>query len=327
MQSAYLCICPTSCKNPAENHATILRGFIGQLHGFKMAVETAPKRLFLNRTKDAMKHNTLLFDEKPGLTYKASHQKLSLAISLAAALIAFALSVCTNLFWSHAAFALVQPLAFLAVGVLHINGLEKNFRNLSHLQKWVYAIMIAVTIFLLFGLSSYWKLHLSLLSMVTGPLAFLLPAVVAETFRNYIQLTLGQGSVWQPTREAFITYPDVYMKGIPVLFHVLTEPARSDNVSTTFRVLPEMKLGEAFCNMTQKQANKGTGAVSLFDDEKKLYHWTFFTRNTLGLSRVLDPNLSLVENNLGKKSVVFAQRLPANVSLINQEQAISNSFV
>lgn len=292
-----------------------------------MAVETALKRFLFNRTKHTMKHDTLLFDEKPALTYKAGHQKLSVAISLAAALVAFALSVCADLFWSHAAFALLQPLVFLTVGILHNIGLEKNSRTLTGVQKWIYTTAIAVSIFLLFGLSSLWKLHLSLLEMFAGTAAFLLPSVVAETFRNYIQLTLGQGGAWQPTREAFITYPDVYMKGIPVLFHVLTEPARSDNVSTTFRVLPEMKLGEAFCNMTQKQAKKENGTVALFDNENKLYHWAFFTRNTFGLSRVLDPNLSLVENNLGKKSVVFAQRLPANVSLLGQEQTTSNSLL
>lgn len=274
-----------------------------------------------------MKQNTLWVDKEPTLSYKMGQQKTAVAVVLSAVLTAYILSICVALFWSSAAFTIAQPLLFLAVGLLHVYRLKNDFRLLTATQKWIYTLAVAATIFLLFAIAPVWGLRFSFLTMVAGAVAFLLPAVLAELLQTYVQFAFGNATTWQATNEGSLTYPDVYMAGMPVRFKIMLEENEKPSFQTKFRTLAEMNLGEVFYDMAQKQNKKGIDTIDLFDDQKHPYRWLFFTYNFLGLIRPLDSKRSLHSNHLRKNSTIYAQRLLANDVIVSKGQKELNAMI
>lgn len=259
-------------------------------------------------------------NKEPTLSHKIGEQKGAVVIVLAAVMVAYVLSVVVAVFWNHMAFALVQGLLFLAVGLLHLSRLRSDFQAFTTTQKWVYSLVVGISIFLLFGLASFWHIRLPFVTMLAGAVAFLLPFVLSELVRTYMQLAFGNAAPWQVSNEVAVAYPDVYLAGMPVRFRILPEGGEQTAFQAEFRTLAEMKLGEVFYDMMQKQAKKGIGHTALFDNKNQPYQWLFFTTNFMGWSRALDPSLSLAENSLKKDSVIYVQRLPASLAAISQKQ-------
>lgn len=274
-----------------------------------------------------MEQNTLWVNKESSLGHKISQQKNSVVILLAVVLAAYVLSVCVAFFWSNAAFAIVQPLFFLAIGIFHFYRLESDFQSLTATQKWIYTVVVATTVFLLFWIASLWGIRFSFLAMLAGAVAFLLPFVLSELAKTYLQLAFGNAALWQVTNEASLTYPDVYLKGIPFRFKLMEEESGNVFFQTEFRTLTDMRLREVFYDMMQKQTKKGIDSAALFNDEKRPYRWLFFTSNFPGWSRALDPNLTLAENNLKKDSVVYVQRLSPGNAVVSKEQKALNVLI
>lgn len=256
-----------------------------------------------------MEQKTLLLTKRSSFTGKIGQQKGAVAFSLAVAVAASILAVVLALFTNDLIFSIAQPLLFLVAGALHYNRMLQDLPVLTPTERWLYSLCIAATILLLLGCSWFWGAYLQVITLLAGPGAFLLPLALAELWRLYVKISFAEPKVWKLTTEMDETYPAIYITGIPLRFKIIDEEAEDSAGIIQARALQRMRLSEAFCDTVQKQNKKGEQGIALTDAEQRPTRWIFYTNDMVIWKRTLDPNLSIIKNNLKRNAVVYAQRL------------------
>lgn len=257
-----------------------------------------------------MEQNTLWMTEEATLANKANRQKGTVMGSIALVVFAIGVCVCIALYWHDFAFYFAEFFGFLAVGSLHVYRLNRQ-EHINSKERWIFTGSLAVMIFIFFAFFFYWQNRFLWLLIFPGPCAFLLPFFLAESFRLYQQLSFAGAIPWQPTTELQQTNPDIYLNPFPLRFKVNQCLPGKKNTVVDVSTSRRMKVGEIFCDMTQKQKKQGVTEIDLTDESGTAYRWIFLTREFLLWQRPLDPNLTLLQNNVRENAVLYAYRVEA----------------
>jgi hypothetical protein len=255
-----------------------------------------------------MEQDTIWMVSKANLSYKLGRQKKSIVTGIAIVLVAYVLCTGIALFGSKATFLLAQPLIFLAAGALHVYRMNNDLRNLTVSERWVFTLALTVTLLLLFTFFFFWN-QFSWFMIFTGPSAFVLPFVLVELYRLYFEISYADARPWHPTNELSMSFPDIYVNGIPVCFKIIQGEGRSETLSVDFLPSVRMKPGEILVDIAQKQIRKGETEVPLFSADEVPFRWIFLTSDKLLWKRALDPNLTLSQNKIKYGNVIYALRM------------------
>ena len=260
-----------------------------------------------------MEQNTLWIGNKLNLSYLQGRLKKSIVTGIALVLVAYAVCTGIALFGSKAAFLVAQPLIFLAAGALHVYKMNKDLHTLRVAERWLFTLSLTATLFLLFTFFFFWS-QFSWFMVFTGLSAFLLPFVVLELYRLYAEISYAEARTWRPTAELSMSFPDIYVNGIPVCFRIIQGEGSRNSLSIDFLPSVRMKPGEILVDIAQKQKRKGENEFPLFSPEDVPYRWIFLTRDNLLWKRALDPSLTLSQNRIKYGNVIYALR-------VNEEDA------
>ncbi|MDQ3277774.1 MAG: hypothetical protein M3Q06_05585 [Bacteroidota bacterium] len=267
-----------------------------------------------------MKQDSFAIDKETAFTLKTASERMTVAGMVVTIGVAFAVSIGLFLFWKHPFSVFAVVLIFFAAGLLHIFPIVKTSYSLASSDEWRYTLLATGAILALLALFSIWQHDFTFHLALSSAGAFLLPLPIMEMWRAYIQLALEGAKVWYPTKEILAKYPTFYFNSTPMRFHVLQGRGKP-NVTIDFKVSNEMPLGKIYYDLVENKLTLEGKPVTLVDALQRHYHWVFFTREWIVLTRALDPEKTLHENGLDETNRIYVQKLTLDeISDLNEQK-------
>lgn len=266
-----------------------------------------------------MKQESIAFDKKATLDLKTASERMTVAGTILTIGAAVGIATCLFVFWPHALSPFVQAFVFFLAGLVHVVTLRKGIHSLSPTGEWIYTLVATGIILVLLFSAQFWGPQFPLFIIVSAAAAFLFPFTVSEMWMAQLQLALEDAKVWQPKQEMETAYPAFYFNGTNMRFEVL-QGQGSKRETIKFKVSNELPLGKIFYDLAANKGKKTGREVLLADNNQKLFHWVFFTSDSLVLTRPLDPDKTLAENGLHEKKVIYLQKVsPSDISRMTEQ--------
>jgi len=219
----------------------------------------------------------------------------------------------TVFFMDRGLATLVQLLGFMALGYLHVAILQGNLAILQPTEKLVYSLILALAVFVFVSAFYFFADNYSLLVVSAAICSFLLPYVLSELWRLYNSISETNVSPWYYSRDLSLYHSSVYSDSIPLRFKVQIEQHGRVEYPIAYKAMEKMKLGTIFYHMIKAHNESGKTQVDFIDRNRQPFGWVFFTPSFAGWSKSLDPEATLIENNIRPNAVIIARRIPEQI--------------
>ncbi|NTS41465.1 hypothetical protein HRG84_11175 [Flavisolibacter sp. BT320] len=257
-----------------------------------------------------MKQESIAFDKKTTLDLKTASERMTVAGTILTIGAAVGIATCLFVFWQHALLPFVLAFVFFLAGLVHVVTLRRGIHSLSPTGVWIYTLVATGIIVALLFSAKFWGPEFPVYIIVSAAAAFLFPFTVNEMWLAQLEHALEGARVWQPGHEMETAYPSFYFNATPMRFRVL-QGNGFPQVTLSFKVSNELSLGKIFFDLAANKSQKTSKPVSLADEDHNLFHWVFFTSDSLVLTRPLDPEKTLAENGLTAKEMIYVQKVSA----------------
>lgn len=244
-----------------------------------------------------------------------------LAASLLVAVIFFLVNIQLGKF--------VLLIGFLSIGSLYWNALKNRFAALTNLEMLMVTVLMATGILILLsGVFFFFQPH-RFLSVFVAVCGFLLPFCVGMLWPLFKKMTETEVSLWYYANDLSLQKSTVFLNSIPIRFKVQLSEEEYQDHSISFRAPVRMKLGLIFYHMVQEQNANRKSDLTLTDENDQAYGWMFFTVSIGGWTKNLDPDSTLVENNIKQNTLIIARRMPVQNLLedAGMQNKLSNNIL
>ncbi|MEO5894011.1 MAG: TssN family type VI secretion system protein [Ferruginibacter sp.] len=224
---------------------------------------------------------------------------------------ALALTFTMNLDWeiSGQAKKTMYVSVLFIFGIGHIFYFPKWLRDVHEQDKKIrfqfsllMAILAGVAAFLVFGFADFEKPQLA----IAGACSFLLPTVILYAWNHFDAIAPRSDLAWY-LPAAMPKKMSIYLNSLQVKIKV--KQHYFDIAETTFQVtIPgHLPLGHIFHQFVRDRAEENV-LIELTDQQHQPFAWKFFLQKPFG-KRVIDPEVTVIENNIKEKDTVLAERI------------------
>jgi hypothetical protein len=201
---------------------------------------------------------------------------------------------------------LVQLATFLFLGGVYLYVIYKKQTVIEKKEGLAYALLIGAGIFTTLSLLSFFTAGFSVGHTLAFTCAFLVLPTMAETWRLFRTLPEKEKQTWFyssdiPEKPIFI-----YLDKKPVRMKLVMDQAKPI-------VIPSMaptslQLGMAFYYIA-REYNTGMPERYFVDEEGKPFGWVFYKERFRLWKQYLNPEETLLENDIKANTVIVAERL------------------
>lgn len=204
----------------------------------------------------------------------------------------------------------LQVGSFLALGYLHVAILQKKLPAITSISQTLYTLSLSFIICLSLGFLFMFRGYHWLLMIAASTLSFLLPYLITKAWTLYNILSVSQHGVWQYIEAGISKQSVVSFNNIPIRIKFFSRQSAQTETVVSFNAPIRMKLGTVFYHIIQQQ-NEGRGRkIEYVDEGGAPFYWEFYSQSLGGLSKqFLNPEESLVENNIQPNTLIIAQRV------------------
>ena len=202
---------------------------------------------------------------------------------------------------------LIQLICFLSLGGLYTVVVHKKLSVIEKKEAFPYALFLSFAILIFLTVASFVFNGIAFFDVVAFASAFLLPSVVAESWRLYQAIPEADHAAWYYTSEIPAQPIFVYLDKKPIRLKLVMNHVRSFEVPTMTPT--SLNLGTAFYYIAKDLDNSGERLQFFLTEEKQPYGWVFYIKKLGFWKRYLNPEDTLEENNIKANTVIVAKRL------------------
>jgi hypothetical protein len=207
----------------------------------------------------------------------------------------------------------IQLVAFFGLGCANLSLMQTgSFLSRDFFQEYlIYALLVA-TIIMISLFCIYFLTGANILMAFGSVTAFLLPLAFVQTwfFYKHIPRSEEMRVIWEgepvapePLAEMFRSHINVQIR-IAKKYFDLREAAFALTASSW------LKLGEVFLQFLVEHKKDHNLSIELKDKDDRAYGWEFYAERAGGfISRQLDPELTLRQNNINSEGIIVARRV------------------
>ncbi|MEO6668383.1 MAG: TssN family type VI secretion system protein [Ferruginibacter sp.] len=222
--------------------------------------------------------------------------------------------------WVRFLFAVV----FTAAGTGHLFLLSKYIKLpglLSSAVKALTALAVSFAIFitgLLFFLLVGVNGNYLVLAAAAG---FLFPSALQFSWKYCNSLFPSEpDKVWTLPVEAPEQTVSIFLNSVQVKLQLALDANGKDLQTFSLTVPGRLPVGEMFHRFITDKKEQGT-SISLYDEEQRPYEWKFTLKREFG-SRMLDPSLTLIQNQVSGNVIIIPERVSETMSTVPQTSFI-----
>ena len=208
----------------------------------------------------------------------------------------------------------VPAFSYLLLGILFAGFLytKLDFLNRLNLSGGLqYAAIVFICLFSVTLLTGIIKKNGSVVTSLFYSCIFLLPYLVYQTWIFYHSLAgSGYNKIWYPPEQAFkAPAATISLNSVRIRIKVAPLDGAAEKLYD-ITVPGKFSVGTAFANFMYGDEKTHADKIVFKDENNRLFGWQFFTSDFLGLvTRPVDPDLNLFENNIKDNSIIIARRI------------------
>ena len=228
------------------------------------------------------------------------------------------LSINVQRVWAAGAVKFIPLGCFTLMGIANIHFFYKrNF--LSAFSFWwakpAYTVLLFLLMVLVLFIYYFVTGNNHMLLCIACSAAFLLPLVVYLGWAVFSRIPAKQYPVWRLPRGQHVE-SDVYCSNAAPMhlqFKIARRPGLEEHIFP-MAISGKMKLGRVFEKFIAEQSNEGnTNQIEINGEPHQPIGWQFILQKWGGIYyRHLQPNRSLLENNIASNSIIIAKRIIIN---------------
>lgn len=209
----------------------------------------------------------------------------------------------------HTTIKLIQAFAFLLLGYGFSVVAAARLSHLGNTGQWLYVLLLTALIAgaVAAGYFVYSRLHWPAVVLSAG--SFLLPFAVGKTREAFNEVSGQLPAPWFYSPGLTSRPAVVSLHSTPIRMKVgpRADEARTDLIS--FSAPGRMRIGDILFHIVSEQ-NNTDHTIEWADGEGNPYGWVFYKSYLGGLfKKYLQPEGSLIDNNVGRNAVVVAERV------------------
>jgi hypothetical protein len=205
---------------------------------------------------------------------------------------------------------LVQVIGLMALGYVHVAMMKGKLAVWEPVEKLLYSLLLAFVIILFLSSVYLFTPTFPLAVILAGSSAFLLAYVLGELWVSYKRISDSRVTPWFYSNSLTPNQATVFLNSIPIRVKIQIEERGRVEYVIAFRAPVKMKLGLIFYHVIKEQNESGKTPVELLDNNGRPFGWVFFVPSLAGWSKSLDPEATLIENQIGPNAVIIARRVP-----------------
>lgn len=205
-----------------------------------------------------------------------------------------------------------QLFAFAAFGLLHASLFNKytlTHRKFQVDRKFVFSGLIFLFVVLVLVVM-YAITNTNMIRMAfTSACAFLLPLIIMEAWKAYTSFPQKEFPLWYNSDGVIDTRTTIFLNSVPIRLRLAMKYFDIEEETFELTVPGHTQFGKFFNQFIIEQNKGNISNIECVDLEKKPFGWQFFTKRLGGLyTQIIDPELSLRENNISDHSTITAKR-------------------
>lgn len=208
----------------------------------------------------------------------------------------------------------LQLLCFAGLGMIHISCLNRihHFPGLkfpaNNQLNFSFLLFLSVTIALLV-LYAARDLNMLSMSLASGS-SFLLPYIIKQAWNTYNRFPEKRFKVWYNSDVVMDSRTTVFLNSLSIRLQLSMRYFDIADEVFEATVPGHTQFGKFFNQFIIEKNRVNPSTIECVDSEKRPFGWQFYTRRFAGLSkRFIDPELSLIENNLKDHALITAKRV------------------
>lgn len=207
----------------------------------------------------------------------------------------------------------LAALVTLSTGFIGVKLLAKNDQGeeTPNIKRFLKLPGFILLISFILAVICYYFMGVNL-HFLTSQLAFMLPFIIDQVYRYYLQIPTEEYKRWyypEQHEEAIIDMIDA-SETLELNFVLSKKYTTETNSRFKVEVPADIPIGQLFFNLIYNYNNANpSGLIEYMGYNHAVVGWHFFTRNgNPGKKYFLDPDLSFKENNMKPNDVIYALR-------------------
>ena len=235
------------------------------------------------------------------------HSKKSAIPFVALLFIACLVTGCAHFFYNGRFIFLMQLCTLLLLGCVYVNFMHKKDIDADGNDAFIYSLFIAIAMLAALSAVYYFAGRLQFMNIVYFSSAFLLPGVIMESWRLFIDLPSGQKQVWFYAKEIPEEPLFVYLENKPVRVKIIIDDIPPFTVLTAAPLT--LPLGMAFFYILKKEDGSRHWLKQFVKEDGRPYGWVFYSTNYGLWKTYFNPEENLHRNGIRSNSLIVAKRI------------------